>query len=119
MSLANPFFFVGVARIRTIIGIHQVVPFGPHHLVVFCPCFRLASEHGRHCRCILIGKDCTQILAFMSLSFGHVCASRPPHIRPRPRRLECPSRVMLSCSLTAMPSSLQTSATCLVLSMSA
>jgi hypothetical protein len=61
MSLANPVLgFIGVTRIRTLIGIHQVVPFGPDHLVVFSARFHLASEHRRHCWGILIGKDCAQ-----------------------------------------------------------
>ena len=36
-ELANPLLgFIGVARIRTVVGIHQAVPFGTHDLVVFC-----------------------------------------------------------------------------------
>jgi hypothetical protein len=61
MSLANPSLgFIGVARIRTVFGLHQVVPFGPDHLIVFRPCFRLVCEHSRHCWGILIGKDSAQ-----------------------------------------------------------
>ena len=61
MSLANPVLgFIGVARIRTVIGIHQVVQFGPDHLIVFRPCFRLVREHGRHCWGIFIDQNRAQ-----------------------------------------------------------
>jgi hypothetical protein len=52
--------FIGIARIRTVIGIHQVVPFGPDHLIVFRPCFRLVAEHGRHCWGIFIDQNRAQ-----------------------------------------------------------
>jgi pyruvate dehydrogenase E1 component len=45
--------------------------------------------------------------------------TRCPHIRPSPRRLENPSRVIITWSWTAIPSRLQPSATCLVMSISA
>ena len=62
MSLANPVLgFIGVARIRTIVvGVHQAVPFATDYLIVFCPCFRLISEHSRHRWGILIGQNRAQ-----------------------------------------------------------
>src|ERR1700730_15509914 len=138
MSLANPVLgCIGVARIWTVaVWVHHAVPFGTDHLIVFRPCFHLASEHGRHCWGILIGQNRAQrpnlgfhvgVLLVGSIFVGwleswvfriHVGRSRCPHIRPRPRRLECPSRAMITWSWTAIPSSPQTSTTCLDMSIS-
>jgi hypothetical protein len=62
MSLANPVLgCIGVARIWTlVVWVHHAVPFGPHDLIVFCPCFRLVCEHGRHRWGILIGQNRAQ-----------------------------------------------------------
>src|ERR1700730_7205822 len=48
----------------------------------------------------------------------YVGGSHRPHSRPRPRRLECPSRAMITWSWTAIPSSPHTSTTCLLISIS-
>ena len=67
-----------------------------------------------NCWSILIGQNRAQHpdLGFHVVVLPGVCASRPPHIRPSPRRLEWPSRAMITWSWTAIPSSPQTSMTC-------
>src|ERR1700736_4284950 len=62
MSLPNPMLgFIGIARIWTVVvWVHRAVPFGPDHLIVFRPCFRLVCEHSRHRWGILIGQNRAQ-----------------------------------------------------------
>jgi uncharacterized membrane protein len=80
MSLANPVLgCIGVARIRTVIGIHHVVPFGPDHLIVFCPCREgahlLVDRHAKDGEVLqglaVIAKDDNQRLSLKEIVHEH------------------------------------------------